>query len=108
MAFEKHRDETRTYELDFADDLATSETISSITTAAVRNVSAGVWTDVTSEFGALGEAISGTAVQFTLNATAAGDQLEDVYQVYIEIVTSDSLTKVGIAALTVSAKASTT
>ncbi len=108
MAFEKFRDETRTYELDFAADLATAETISSIATAAIRKVNAGVWTDVTGEFGALGEVVSGTKVQFTLNATATGNQLEGVYHVYIEILTSDSLTKVGIASLTVSAKASTT
>jgi hypothetical protein len=107
VAFEKHRDETRAYELDFANDLATGETISSITSVKIRKRISTGWSDVTTEFGTLSPAISTTKVQFTLNAAASATvQLAGVYRVYAEIVTSQSLTKVGTRPLTVTARAS--
>ena len=109
MAFEKHRDEKETYELDFAQNrLVGAETLSSVTLAKVRKRTTTGWEDVTTEFGALGAVVaSGTKVQFTLHpAASASVQLAGVYQVLIKALTSTTRDVVDTVALTVSARAS--
>ena len=114
MAIEKHRDEKDKYELDFGPNrLGSSENITSVVEAKIRKRDASGlgWTDVTAQFGTLGEAIDATLkkVEFTLNAAAAStDQLPGPYQVYIEVATDLSRNPIATKLLSVTGKASTT
>jgi hypothetical protein len=107
---EKHRRETEIYGIDFQDpggnniDEDGGETLTGGTAnVTVTKVdSDGVWQDKTTEFGSLGESISGTQVNFTLNAASNdSEQVAGTYYIIAEVDTSESRHLAEIATLDV-------
>ena len=102
--FEKHRQDVRDYAVDWANELATGETLSgNPTVVVIENGS-----DVSSEFGVSGETTSGTQSQFRLTAAGAGNQdAESTYYIRVSQGTSSSQTLNSVHRLYVSELADT-
>lgn len=85
---EKHRSEVRNYAVDFADELASGESLSGTPEVAVFS-----WadeTDVTSQFSPTNKVISGTEAQFRLAKASGSDQDEKKYKVRVTVTTDQN------------------
>lgn len=84
----KAQNERELYTIDFADDLATSETISSASVRVLYRGDTGRVTEKTTEFSPTVPAVSGTEVTFFLEQAGADEQDEGTYSLEVLATTS--------------------
>lgn len=99
----KHRIAVDDYAIDFADRLATGETLSSAGTVYVFEPATGADTDVSSEFSVTNTQVDGTRVEFRLGAGGSGQQDADgTYYLRVQPTTSTGRQPVSVHRLYVS------
>lgn len=91
----KHRDERRLYAVDFTNELASGETLSSVDSVTIRNAGG---TDTTDEFrdGEAAASISGSEARFWMQAATSGEQAEGTYSVEVQVTTSTGARKTAL------------
>lgn len=89
--FTKRRPETLKVGVKFDDALRSGDSVSSILDVKVLQYAGdGVWSDVTVQFGTLGETLNGNQVDFTINeAPSSDDQDTGEYVVFTRVETVD-------------------
>lgn len=86
--FVKQRSERLDFAVDFSSRLNRGEVLDTIQT--FRIVKRFEDTDLSSEFDPTNETISGDEVLFELHEASSGDQTPGLYQIRIDVLTSDS------------------
>lgn len=106
MSLQKHRDESETMAIEFANRLNSGESLVSVSDLRIHDKNNA---DVSDQFNSPSGVIVGTTVQFTPGkATSSSDQAKGLYTIFCQVVTDLPQTMVETPTLLVTDKDSVT
>lgn len=90
--FTKHRQEKYDVAVDFTDALDSGDGVSSVSSITITRFNQH--TDLSSEFGSPAGSVNGDSVEMTLSQASTGEQDSRIYQMAVEVDTSNGDTLV--------------